>query len=711
MKHSSRTRFHQTTSGLIAIAGFLIIVVGGIARSAPQNSRGGHRAPALYVANTEGHRVTIYPLDGRGNLPSIVGRTHLGAPSGIAYAGGKIYVANLGWESITVYSATADGAVEPLRKIEGDHTHLDHPSAVAVDASGAIYVTNRTTDVNGHDSVTVYAPGSDGDATPRAIIRGPSTDLRDPNGIAVDTQGTIYVSNGGIDKDRGGITVYAARASGDAKPIRELSGTKTNLSWPRGVAVDSMGQLYVTTGGTETNPGPGIAIFAAGANGDVAPIASPDACLSGNWPTGSIALDPRGNIYVTQYAAENQPRVLFFQRSGKGSPPDYYCSEGTIVSLGGPATKMSNIGGIAVDSVGDIYVIDEDAQSVNVFQVGDTNTPPSATISSGDPDSIIGPESIAFDRNGDIYVANNNLTARAPNSITIYPAGSNAAAAPVATIAGEYGPDYVGDPEALAVDARGKLYVANQHVEGGDLSESLPDAVDIYSRQRDGSWVRSARIAGKKTGIATPSALAFDRGGNLYVLGSGSIGIFAPGAGGDVPPKATIANGEHDDNTRLNSAVGMTLDAADNIYVTNDGDGQSAPAVIIYKAGSAGSASPMAIISGAKTGLAQPLGIAVAADGRIYVANRGTQGGGAADKITVYAPGARGDVAPVATISGPATGLDGIAGIAIGPALLTPAAPELLASYDWSLKASPNLKNNPPPKEVVERFMRAIQLS
>jgi len=47
-----------------------------------------------------------------------------------------------------------------------------------------------------------------------------------------------------------------------------ISGASTGLNGPRGVAVDSAGQIFVANTGTNT-----ILIFAPGANGNVAPVA------------------------------------------------------------------------------------------------------------------------------------------------------------------------------------------------------------------------------------------------------------------------------------------------------------------------------------------------------------------------------------------------------------------------------------------------------
>ena len=77
------------------------------------------------------------------------------------------------------------------------------------------------------DSITVFAPGSSGNVAPIAIITGPKTQLKLPQGIAVDTDGKIYVANDGNledpapdasrydDRPRAdpadSVTVYAAR--------------------------------------------------------------------------------------------------------------------------------------------------------------------------------------------------------------------------------------------------------------------------------------------------------------------------------------------------------------------------------------------------------------------------------------------------------------------------------------------------------------------
>ena len=71
-----------------------------------------------------------------------------------------------------------------------------------------------------------------------------------------------------------------------------------------------------------------------------------------------------------------------------------------------------------------------------------------------------------------------------------------------------------------------------------------------------------------------------------------------------------------------------------------------------YARRASGNVAPIADISGPATGLSGPAGIWVDASGHLFVANFN------ANSVTEYARGASGNVAPVADISGSATGVN-----------------------------------------------------
>lgn len=184
--------------------------------------------------------------------------------SGRAYSaelGPALFVTDRCSYAVTAYSAASNGDVSPLTPAP---TGLSIPQFVAVDASGNIYATN-TCDGG---TVTVYAPGSNGDAAPIAVIGGSNTGLIYPQGIAIDSSGKIYVA----DLLGRSVLVYPQLGNSpgalNESPITAISGSSTGLNHPEGIAVDSKGNIYVADGGNSSASPPipaSVFVYAAGA--------------------------------------------------------------------------------------------------------------------------------------------------------------------------------------------------------------------------------------------------------------------------------------------------------------------------------------------------------------------------------------------------------------------------------------------------------------
>src|SRR5438093_3173997 len=159
---------------------------------------------------------------------------------------GKLYVANYVGNSITVYAAGASGNATPTATIAGGNTGLNFPDGVALDGAGNIYVINDF-----GSSITVYAAAASGDATPAATIAGGNTGLSCPYGIAVDGAGNIYVSNANVFP-LGSITVYGAGASGNVTPTATISGSNTRLNTPALITVVPSGPTGIPISSQET---------------------------------------------------------------------------------------------------------------------------------------------------------------------------------------------------------------------------------------------------------------------------------------------------------------------------------------------------------------------------------------------------------------------------------------------------------------------------
>jgi sugar lactone lactonase YvrE len=252
-------------------------------------------------------------------------------------------------------------------------------------------------------------------------------------------------------------------------------------------------------------------------------------------------------------------------------------------------------------------------------------TRPDASIEDGDsgmggPASrgyLFGPEGLAFDRSGNLYIADGvaNRVRRVDTRgvITTF-AGTGIAEGGMGALAGDGGPAKAARlnfPEGLAVDAQGNLYIADnlngriRRVDKNGRITSLDDSTLPIPQSQ-----------------FQPDQLAFDSSGNLYVLSSnfgfppiaevgctilrrtpsGSWSIFAGtglcGFGGDGGPAT---------NAKILSHGGLAFDAAGNLYFADTANHR------IRRIDRAG------VITTVVPGLGYPQGIAFAPGGQLYI--------------------------------------------------------------------------------------------
>ena len=93
--------------------------------------------------------------------------------------------------SITVFAPGADGNVAPQRVLKGRSLGTRVPGTLAVDASGYLYTTGDPR--AGDDTIRVFAPDADGGAGPVRVVAGPGTGIENPTGLAIDGGGRLYV--------------------------------------------------------------------------------------------------------------------------------------------------------------------------------------------------------------------------------------------------------------------------------------------------------------------------------------------------------------------------------------------------------------------------------------------------------------------------------------------------------------------------------------
>jgi hypothetical protein len=301
------------------------------ASAVPSATPGSGAATGIYVASTAFayQFITAYLLHSNGTVAPllVLGGVHSGIYSGAAGiavdAEGNIYSANYG--SVTVHAPGSTGDQPPRFTIAGPHTGLNGAVAIALDAAGTIYVANENGGPYQSGSVTIYPPGSAGDVAPSATIHGESTGLNmlHPQGVAVGPDGSIYVINAhsGYGQFQN-VSVYGPGSDGNAVPkavITHLVGADASPD-PMGIAVDAGGDVYVVnaTGGPDVGFPSMITIYPAGSDGITVPKAVITGANTGLYSPRGIALDADGNMCVT--SVNNSVRVFASGSDGNVAP-------------------------------------------------------------------------------------------------------------------------------------------------------------------------------------------------------------------------------------------------------------------------------------------------------------------------------------------------------------------------------------------------------
>jgi serine/threonine protein kinase, bacterial len=225
------------------------------------------------------------------------------------------------------------------------------PGGVALDRAGDVYVTSEGM----YGRVVELSPAS---STPTVL---PFSGLYQPQGLAVDSAGTVYVA----DFNNRVVKLTAGSNNQTVLPF-------TGLNYPEGVAVDGQGSVYVADRGNNR-----VLKLAAGSNTQtVLPftgLKNPD----------GVAVDPAGNVFVTD---TDNNRVLML-------------AAGSSTQSVLPFTDVSVPWGIAVNNAGDLFVTEHDSNQVVKLASG-SNTPTALPLN-----GLNTPLGVAVDNTGNVYVA------------------------------------------------------------------------------------------------------------------------------------------------------------------------------------------------------------------------------------------------------------------------------------------------------------------
>jgi DNA-binding beta-propeller fold protein YncE len=455
-------------------------------------------------------------------------------------------------ENATIRKITPAGAVTTLAGLAGQvgsadgngaAARFDHPNGVAVDSNGIVYVadTNNNTirKITPDGTVTTLA----GVAPQKGATDGPGSAARfyGPQGVAVDNHGNVFVVESGNYTVRkinaAGVVSTFAGAAGQGS-FASGYGSAARFYVPTGIAVGGDGNLYVGDSG----------------NHCVRKI-TPDGFVSSMTSTGTVlfaagvAADAGGNVYVAERDKDAVRKIT---------------PEGVILTVPGLEGMLDRPRGVALDGAGNLYVADTDNDVIRKVAPDNSVSTFAGIGRSGGAVDAVGnaarfnyPNAVASDDSGNLYVAdtlNNAIRKITPNRA-------------VTTFAGL--PGTTGDadgtgsaarfqhPFGLAIDRFGNLYV------GDSANQSI----------------RQISPAGEVTTLA--KGLAFPRGvavdfntGKVYVASANDNTIRVISTEGVLLTFAGLAgsSGTTDGNgfsARFDDPSGVAVDFNSNVYVSD----------------------------------------------------------------------------------------------------------------------------------------------
>jgi uncharacterized protein (TIGR03437 family) len=385
--------------------------------------------------------------------------------------------------------------------------------------------------------------------------------LQQPEGVAVDGDGTIYIADAADHRiravsARGDIRTVAGDgspgATGDGGPAN-----KARLNSPYGLSIDRQGNLYVADLGNARirliTPDGRIRTVAGGGDVPAAESSEGSAATALKFKTPrNVLADTNGGFYFSDFDAH---RVFYV---------DYQGILATFAGTGNPGYGADNIpagrsalrnpAGLAFEPLGGVIIVESGSQRLRRVARGIVTGYLSDALRNY---PLYSPTGIAFDSSGNLYLAD----ARATGALKRTPQG-------VVTALPLSGRAVAADP------AGGAFYAWNSSVYRVDPSNKVAlaaGAAGIAEPIGDGGSAETARLL-------SPSALAYDREGNLFVADERAhrirrvtpAGVITTVAGTGKP--AYSGDGGLAAKAGLNAPRGLAFDADGFLYVADSGN-------------------------------------------------------------------------------------------------------------------------------------------
>lgn len=484
----------------------------------------------LYIADAAEHRVRR--VSSAGIISTFAGNgsrgysgdngpaadAQLASPYGLAIdRQGNLLIADLGNKVIRrvtpqgrITTFAGGGAAPANEQSEGSaatSVSFETPRNVAIDPDGTVYISDfdahRIYAITGAGTFRLHA-GTGQPGYGANDINALRSALRNPAGLWIDPQGGLLVAEAGAQRIRrivrGMIGVYAPAAA-----------IRIPLYSPTGIAVDSFGNLFIADDRKD-------AALKRSSQGEIVTL-----------PAGgkAVTVDNRGNAFYASGSVVYRIGLNNLATVVAGS------TAGSFAGDAGPAdaARLNAPAAVAYDPNGTLFIADERNHRIRRVSLDGTITTIAGTGSpgfSGDggPASqakLNGPRGLAVDRSGNLLIADtaNHVIRRiAPNGVISTVAGNNfngfrgdGSPAPTAML---------DTPTAVAADPNSNDYFIADTRNHRIRRVTATGLITTYAGTVTGAGFAGDGNIAVFAQLNQPSALAFDRAGQLYIADSGN---------------------------------------------------------------------------------------------------------------------------------------------------------------------------------------------
>jgi uncharacterized delta-60 repeat protein len=390
----------------------------------------------------------------------------------------------------------------------GNDPEFAFANAIAVDASGNVYVTGSSYGPNGLPDFATVKYSSSGDTLWVQRYNGPADNWDGATEIALDASGNVYVAGQSYGSNYFDYVTIKYRPSGTEEWVARYDGPANTDDWPNALAVDASGNVYVT--GYSIGVGTfydyaTVKYSPSGTQAWVARYNGPGNTKDRAW---AIGVDGRGNVYVAGDSGEGSPNLSDYVTLKYG-PSGVQRWAARYDVLYDYATAL------AIDASDNVYVTGYSYGSGTYYDYATIKYNARGRLRwvaryNGGIDDLA--YSLAVDAQGNVYVTGESGAAGKGSDYATVKYDDRGVQAWVARYNGPGTSTDVAN--AIALDASGDVYVTGESQGSGTETDF---ATLKYSASGVRKWI--ARYNGPGNTFDTATALALDGSGNVYVTG------------------------------------------------------------------------------------------------------------------------------------------------------------------------------------------------